>query len=106
MTLPGFLTRDRYGEIRLTGHRIGLYHLVFFHNRGESSEALVGRFPSLSLELVDKVLAFYRANQGEVGAYVAACQAETDRQRSAAPSGPSLADLRGRREAPAPKSSP
>ena len=29
MTLPDFLTRDRYGEIRLKGHRIGLYHIVF-----------------------------------------------------------------------------
>jgi uncharacterized protein (DUF433 family) len=105
MTLPDFLTRDRYGEIRLKGHRIGLYHLVFFHNQGESSEALVRRFPSLSRELVDKVLAFYHANQGEVDAYVAACQAEIDRQRAAAPAGPSLADLRRRREALAPKSS-
>src|SRR3954452_16015932 len=105
MTLPDFLTRDRYGEIRLTGHRIGLYHVVFFHNRGESSEALVGRFPSLSRELVDQVIAFYRANKAEVDAYVAACQAEIDRQRAVAPAGPSLADLRRRLEVLAPKSS-
>jgi uncharacterized protein (DUF433 family) len=105
MTLPDFLARDRYGEIRLKGHRIGLYHLVFFHNRGESSEALASRFPSLSPELVDNVIAFYHANKGEVDAYVAECQAEIDRQRATAPEGPSLADLRRRREALAPKSS-
>ena len=100
MTLPDFLTRDRYGEIRLTGHRIGLYHLVFFHHRGESSEALISRFPSLSHALVDKVIAFYHANKGEVDAYVAACQAEIDRQRASGAAGPSLADLRRRRGGP------
>jgi hypothetical protein len=66
---------------------------------------LVSRFPSLSRELVDQVIAFYRANKVEVDAYVAACQAEIDRQRSATPTGPSLADLRRRREALSPKPS-
>ena len=28
MTLPDFLTRESTGEIRLTGRRVGLYHVV------------------------------------------------------------------------------
>jgi uncharacterized protein (DUF433 family) len=106
MTLPDFLEQDRFGEIRLKGHRIGLYHVVFFHGRGESPEALVRRFPSLPLELVNNVIAFYRSNKDEVDAYVARCQAEIDRQRATTPEGPSLEELRRRRQAVAPESKP
>ena len=106
MRLPDFLTRDRYGEIRLKGHRIGLFHIVFFHNRGESAEAMVSRFPGLPAELVNEVIAFYETNKDEVDAYVAACQAEINQQRAAAPEGLGLAELRKRLEAMAPESAP
>ncbi len=106
MTLPDFLTRDHYGEIRLKGHRIGLYHIVFFHNRGETAEAIECRFPPLPRELINGTIAFYKANKNEVDAYVAACQAEIDRQRAEAPAGPSLSELRKRKKATAPESAP
>ena len=106
MTLPDFLTRDRYGEVRLNGHRIGLYHIVSFYNRGETAEALACRFPSLPPELINDVIDFYKASKNEVDAYVAACQAEIDEQRAAAPEGPSLSELRKRRRAMSPKSAP
>jgi len=106
MTLPDFLTRDRYGEIRLKGHRIGLFHIVFFHNRGEAAEAMVSRFPSLPPELVNEVIAFYETNKDEVDAYVAACQAEINRQRATTPERLSLSELRKRRKAIAPESAP
>jgi uncharacterized protein (DUF433 family) len=106
MTLPDFLTQDRYGEIRLKGHRIGLFHLVFFHNRGESPEALVSRFPSLPLKLVTDVIAFCETNRDKVDAYVAECQAEIDRQRATTPERLSLSELRRRRKAMAPESAP
>lgn len=106
MTLPDFLTRDRHGEIRLKRHRVGLSHILFFHNRGESPEALVSRFPSLPPELVKEVIAFYETNRDEVNAYVAECQAEIDRQRATTPEGLSLSELRKRRKAMAPESAP
>ena len=106
MNLPDFFTRDRYGEIRLKGHRIGLFHIVLFHNRGESLEALMSRFPSLPPELVKEVLAFYEINRDEVNIYVAECQAEIDRQRAATSDELSLSDLRQRRKAMAPESAP
>ena len=49
MILPEFLTRHEKGEIRVTGHRIDLFHLVSLYNEGNSAEMLLGFFPRLSL---------------------------------------------------------
>jgi uncharacterized protein (DUF433 family) len=82
MQLPEFLTEWPYGEIVLTGHRIGLYHVISYHNDGYSSEMLHEEFPSLPLELINKVLQYYAENRAEVDAYMDRCQVEIDRQRS------------------------
>ena len=84
MQLPDFLTRTPDGEIRLTGHRIGLYHLVNCYREGESAEMLASRYPTLPLALVHKAIAFYLDNQGEVDAYMASCSAALDEQRNEA----------------------
>lgn len=70
MTLPDFLTQFADGEIRLANHRIGLYQLVHGYNEGESAEMLASRYPTLSLSLVHKTIAFYLDNRAEVDAYV------------------------------------
>jgi uncharacterized protein (DUF433 family) len=85
MMLPEFLTQASDGEIRLTGHRIGLYHLVERYNEGESAEMLASRYPTLPLALVHKVLAFYLDHQAEVDAYIASCSAALSVQQRAAP---------------------
>jgi uncharacterized protein (DUF433 family) len=82
MTLPDFLTEWPGNEIVLTGHRIGLYHVVTLYNGGYTAEMLVDYFDGPSLPLICKVLAFYLENRAEVDAYVAACQARIDRQRA------------------------
>jgi uncharacterized protein (DUF433 family) len=79
MELPDFLTQDAFGEIRLTGHRIGLLHVVDRHNEGLSAERLHEEFPSLPLPLIRQVLAFYAVNRAEVDAYVRWCHEEIDR---------------------------
>lgn len=79
--LPEFLTQAQDGEIRIAGHRIGLYHLIEHYNEGESAEMLACRYPSLPLALVHKVLAFYWENQSEADAYIAACSATMDNER-------------------------
>jgi uncharacterized protein (DUF433 family) len=84
MQVPDFLTRAGDGEIRLTGHRIGLYHLIERYNEGESAELLACRYPSLPLALVHKVLAFYLENQPDVDVYIAACRAALDQQQEGA----------------------
>src|SRR5947209_3870323 len=85
MNLPDFLTNAGGGEIRLTGHRIGLFHLVRRYNEGYSPEMLVCQYPSLPLALVHKVIAFYLENRAPVDAYVAGVQAEISRQQDANP---------------------
>ncbi len=82
MQLPEFLTEWPYDEIVLTGHRIGLYHVIVYHNEGFNAEMLHEQFPTLPVELINKVLQFYAANRAEVDAYVARCQAKIDEQRA------------------------
>jgi uncharacterized protein (DUF433 family) len=96
MQLPDFLTEQPGGSIRLTGHRIALEHILYFYNQGYSAEMILGQFPSLPLALVHKVIAFYLEHQAEVDTYLAGCEAEVGRQRSAAPVAPDLVELRRR----------
>ena len=96
--LPDFLCDDGYGFVLLSGHRIGLVHIVYFYNQGYSAEMLVGMFPTISLLLAHKVITFYLENQEAVDRYVDGHNAEMERQRAAAPKGPSLDELRERFE--------
>ncbi len=85
MKLPDFLTEWPYGEIVLTGHRIGLFDVMYFHNDGYTAVMLHERFPTLPLDLIENVLAFARENQAEVDAYVDRFQAEIDHLRATTP---------------------
>ena len=95
MTLPDFLTQSAEGEIRLAGHRIGLYQLVQSYNEGESAEMLASRYPTLSLSLVHKTIAFYLDSRAEVDAYVDQWSKALDELRRAGPV-LDLSDLRQR----------
>lgn len=113
MQLADFLQADDGGFITLKGHRIGLHHIVRQYNDGFSAEALQARFPTLTLALIHKVIAFYLENQDEVDRYVDAQDAELARQVAASKPVPSLVQLRQRLEAmrraelrPAPASVP
>jgi len=99
MNLPEFLSRHEKGEIRLTGHRIDLYLIVLFYNEGHSAEMLHHEYPTLTLALIHKVLAFYLENKVEVDAYVAEVEAKIEQLRAAAPPAPTLEELRARRRA-------
>ncbi len=96
MVLPDFLTEVAYGEIVLTGHRIGLYTVVRLYKEGWSAEQIAEEFPSLPLDLVRRVLAYYHQNQAGVDAYVEDYRQELDRQAAAPPKGPDLAELQRR----------
>jgi uncharacterized protein (DUF433 family) len=99
MELPPFLTKLKYGDIRLTGHRIDLLHVVNLYNEGKTTEQICDEFDTLSIPLVSQVLEFYLANKNEVDDYVAKCHAEIDRQAAAPRKGPDLAELQRRMEA-------
>lgn len=96
MDLPEYLTRGPLGEIRLTGHRIDLYHFVYYYNEGYSAEMLLCQFPTLRLALIHKVIAFYLDNRTEVDAYVAEVQAQIQEQRATGLHVPGLVELRKR----------
>lgn len=73
--LPDFLT-NYHGEIRLTGHRIGLFSVVRPYREGCSAEVLALQFPTLSMALIHKVIAFYWENQPAVDEYLDQFDAE------------------------------
>ncbi len=81
MKLPEFLTEWPDDEIVLTGHRIGLYDVVSLHNEGYTAEMLHEEYPSLPLDLIERVLSFYNENRTEVDDYVAQCKEEMERNR-------------------------
>ncbi len=95
-TLPGFLTRDRYGEIRLTGHRIGLLHVVDLHNQGLSPVAIHDEYPTLPIDLIAQTIKFYLAHRAEVDDDLSATRAEINRQAAEPSGGPTAAELRRR----------
>jgi uncharacterized protein (DUF433 family) len=83
MQLPDFLTEVEPGEIRLTGHRIGLYTVIRYHKEGLSPEQILEQLPTLSLEQITNVLAFADANRAEVDVYVDHYRQEIERQEAA-----------------------
>src|SRR5262249_28037017 len=99
MNLPDFLTQEPDGFIHITGHRIGLTNIVHYYNEGFSAEMLLCEFPTLSLVLIHKTIAFYLENRDEVDAHAAQGQEEIERQRATGKHAPSMAELRRRLEA-------
>lgn len=95
LELPDFLTRDKYGQIDLKGHRIGLYNVVDQHQRGRSVEEIVEEYPTLTTEEVRRVLDYYAANRDAADAYVTDYRAEIERQR-ALYQGPTIEEMRAR----------
>jgi uncharacterized protein (DUF433 family) len=93
MELPDFLIDHPDGEIRLTGHRIGLYTVVRDYKEGRSVREIAEEYPTLSVELIRQVIAFYAENRSQVDAYVDTCEKELMRQASAQP-GPGTLQVR------------
>jgi uncharacterized protein (DUF433 family) len=96
MNLPDFLTQDPDGEIHVTGSRIGLYTVMRCYKEGYTPERIAEEFPTLSLDLVRKVIAFAVNNWDEVDAYVEAYRADLERQMALPQRGPELEELRRR----------
>lgn len=60
------------GAIRLTGHRIGLEHVIELHQQGLSAEQIAQRFIGRpDVQQVAAALAYYYTHQAEVDAYLA-----------------------------------
>ncbi len=96
MNLPDFPIDGLDGDIRLSGHRIGLYHFVYHYNEGYSAEMIACQYPTLSLPHIHKVIAFYLENRTDVDAYVAQYRADLGRLRAEGEHAPSLIEVRRR----------
>lgn len=96
LALPDFLEHEAGGEVRLTGHRILLPHVVRAYRDGYSPEMLWEQFPTLSLAHIHKVIAFYLENQAVIEEYMTKRDAEIDKQAAAHPPRFTLAELRAR----------
>src|SRR5262245_2055180 len=98
MTLPDFLTEWPGNEIVLTGHRIGIYTIIRCYREGYTAAQMAEEFPTLPLELIEKVLAFYLANRPEWDRYADEYRAEIERQAAMPRKGPTMEELRRRLE--------
>ena len=96
MILPSFLKQDSDGFVHVTGHRVGLQHIIHYYKEGFSPEMLACEYPSLLLAEVHKVIAFYLENRADVESYIADCEMQINEQRSSGGAGQSIAELRQR----------
>ncbi len=99
MNLPDFLSQDKYGYVHVTAHRVGLVEIIVFYRQGDSPEMLHARFPSIPLPIFHKVIAYYLENQAGVDQYCKDHAEEIARQRANSSRGPSMDEMRQRREA-------
>lgn len=67
---PVPLTQNEHGDIRVTGTRIGLEHMVEDYNNGANAEAIAARYTTLKLADIHSVIAYYLRNKAEVDAYI------------------------------------
>jgi uncharacterized protein (DUF433 family) len=96
MQLPEFLTADDHGFIGLTDHRIGLHHIVRLYQEGYSPEMIGESFPTISLSLIHRVIAFYLDHREDVDRYVAVEEKDALARERASTGTPRLAELRQR----------
>ena len=99
MNLPDFLDAHPDGEIRLTGSRISLAHVIDLYNEGYSPEKIYEEFLSPSREHIDKVIAFYLQNRAAVDGYVAECHAQIERDAGKYPPSSEMCNVRRLMEA-------
>src|ERR1700685_4107953 len=89
------------GVYRVGDTRVSLDSLVYLFREGISVESMVESYPGLSLEQVHGALAFYLANQEQVGSSLADGQrtAESQHQQSRQTNGELIAKLQRARNA-------
>jgi uncharacterized protein (DUF433 family) len=58
--------------LRIKGTRVGLEHLIWLYREGHTAEELAIEFPTVSLEQVHGVIAYYLGNRAAVDDYIKA----------------------------------
>ena len=78
-TVP--LVREDDGTVHVTDSRVTLDTLVGAFQKGATAEQIQDSFPSLSLQQIYAVIAYYLEHQAEVDSYLKSRQAEAERTR-------------------------
>lgn len=97
--LPPWLHWHPDGEIRFSGHRLGLFHFIYYYNQGYTPEMLLCQFPTLELSSIHKTIGFYLDNRPEVDSYVGQYEAEIEHLRAIGRHAPDVIEMRKRLEA-------
>jgi uncharacterized protein (DUF433 family) len=98
--LPEMFQRDADGQIRFRGHRIRLIDVVARYEEGHAPEAiLVDFYPTLTLALVYRAIAFFLENETEIRALIAQNDRTVEALKARAPHTPGIPELRKRLEA-------
>lgn len=96
MNIPEFLQTEPDGFLHFRNSRIGFQHVIRPYNDGESPEALCDHFPTLSLAVIHKAIAYYLDNRPEFDRRFALDDHELTQQVAGARQSPSVAELRDR----------
>jgi uncharacterized protein (DUF433 family) len=65
-----YVREDEHGVLRVGNGRVMLDSVVAAFHQGHSAETIAQQYPALSLEEVYGAIAYYLANQAEVGQYL------------------------------------
>jgi len=81
LTAIQYVEQTPQGGWRVSGTRVSLDSVIQAHLAGRSPEAIVGDFPTLTLEQVHGAIAFYLHNRPELDQYLKEQQARWEQLR-------------------------
>jgi uncharacterized protein (DUF433 family) len=97
MELPEFLYMDADHEVRFKGHRLRMIDVAARFVEGHSAEGIAfDIYPTITLPLVYKAIAFYLEHEAEIAAMIQRNSAEMDRQGALPRTTPTVGELRRR----------
>jgi len=67
LTVP--ITTDRDGVYRIGKTRVRLETVIYAFNEGATPEEIISQYPTLDLEDIYAVIAYYMKNRSEIDAY-------------------------------------
>jgi uncharacterized protein (DUF433 family) len=76
-----YLDRIDSNSLRIKNTRVGLEHLILLYREGYTAEELAVEFPTVSLEQVHGVIAYYLGNRVAVDDYIKAGEEQFEEYR-------------------------
>jgi uncharacterized protein (DUF433 family) len=89
-TVSSYLEVLDADDIRIAGTRVGLEHIMSAYFDGLTAEEVAMQFPTVGLEKVYGVLAYYWGNRAEVDAYMSRWRQGCRERYAASKNGPEL----------------